>query len=231
SDFNDAPILDYLRLDEDCRPLPSEDPIAFLQQHQHLKRLPPNLLSSFSSITSPKQRTIITAIRNRRLNFANSSPHELEFDRARDTWPQLWQGNGQDRPNWRVEERENRDEKVWADSQFLGGERQHVGKLGTLLGNYEEERAAERMRTSRRRVVEEFVPEEDSDESDNDNDVTNSTWPDNSSEENKVNFERLIRERFIYGLLDSIDYDAVDWNDRWDPDNDRLDEERWFDEE
>ncbi|CAE6444455.1 unnamed protein product, partial [Rhizoctonia solani] len=41
---------------------------------------------------------------------------------------------------------------------------------------------------------------------------------------------KTIRERFISGLLTNMDYDAVDWDERWDPD-DRDDEERWFDEE
>ena len=128
--FNDEQLLNYLHLGHDYRPLPSADPITFLQQGQHLKRLPPHLLSSFSAITTPKQRTVITAIRNRRLNYANSRPPELEFDNARDTWTQLWQGEERSK----LPERENRDEKAWADAQFLDGERQQVGKLGSLLG-------------------------------------------------------------------------------------------------
>lgn len=29
----------------------------------------------------------------------------------------------------------------------------------------------------------------------------------------------------------NIDYNSVDWDDQWDVDNDRSDEERWFDDE
>ena len=32
-------------------------------------------------------------------------------------------------------------------------------------------------------------------------------------------------------LCQSVDYDKVDWDDQWDPDLDREEEERWFDEE
>lgn len=35
----------------------------------------------------------------------------------------------------------------------------------------------------------------------------------------------------MYGTLQNIDYDKVDWDERWDVDNDRDAEERWFDEE
>ncbi|KAG8819407.1 hypothetical protein FRC17_010461, partial [Serendipita sp. 399] len=43
-------------------------------------------------------------------------------------------------------------------------------------------------------------------------------------------FERTLKERFIDGILEDFDYDAVDWDDRWDLQS-RDDEERWFDEE
>lgn len=71
-----------------------------------------------------------------------------------------------------------------------------------------------------------------------------------SPEEMKTAFLRLVKERFIYGLLEvrsylvlrmytsltpspsqNIEYDKVDWDERWDVDNDRDQEERWFDEE
>lgn len=32
-------------------------------------------------------------------------------------------------------------------------------------------------------------------------------------------------------FMQSIDYDAIDWNDKWDEENDRDEEDRWFDEE
>lgn len=210
--FDDKSILGYLRYGAGRRPLPSTDPITFLQQNQHLKRLPPHLLSCFGSITTPQQRTVIPIIRNRRLKFVDSHPAEFEFENAGEKWPDLWRGQ----QDWRkAAERENRDERRWAETQFLDGEKQHVGKLGSLLGmvwsythstfrlqstgDYAEEREAERVRASGQRVIEDFVPEEDSDDSDGD---AIATAPEDSPEEVKENFERLIRERFIYGLLD-----------------------------
>lgn len=102
---------------------------------------------------------------------------------------------------------EGQDEKDWVQSGgFLDGSKKHVGKLGTLLGDYEEEREAERIRVIRReRAAErEFIPEEDS-ESDSDSDMND--FPVNEEEEVKpeearASFERLVREQFIYGLLD-----------------------------
>ncbi|KAL5535770.1 hypothetical protein ACEPAF_3864 [Sanghuangporus sanghuang] len=224
--FDDRPILEYLRLGDDHHPLPSADPITFLQQNQHLKCLPPHILSSFGSITTPKQRTSIPTVRNRRLKFVDSQPLELEFENARDKWPDLWKGPR----DWRkIAEREKQDERAWAETRFLNGEKQHVGKLGSLLGEYAEEREAERIRASRRQILEEFIPEEE--DSEDSEDAIHTAAPDDSPEEAKANFERLIREHFIYGLLDSHIYSYVDWSDQWDSDNDRFDEERWFDDE
>ena len=85
----------------------------------------------------------------------------------------------------------------------MGGAKQHVGKLGSLLGDYEEERAAERFRMERRRreVEEPFIPEEDEDTSDEE-DLVSAPPEEESPEEARLAFERLVRERFIYGLLD-----------------------------
>ena len=47
-----------------------------------------------------------------------------------------------------------KEEEEWASKQFLDGKKMHVGKLGPLLGGYEEEREAERVRTIRRREAE-----------------------------------------------------------------------------
>jgi len=123
------------------------------------------------------------------------------------------------------------EEKNWADHEFLGGAKQHVGKLGTLLGGYEEERTAERFRMERRRreAEEPFVPEEDEDTSDEED--LASAPPEESPEDARLTFERLVKERFIYGLLDSDLYTTVDWDDRWDEDTSRDDEDRWFDDE
>lgn len=196
--FNALPILNYLQLPESYAPSPEISPVQFL--NKHIRQLPPHLLAQFSSIISPKDRTVILVIRNRRLIYANSSPKELSFVSARSTWPTLWEGRE------RRGQEEGREEKAWAESGFLQGSTKHIGKLGKLLGEYEEEREAERVRTLRREraVPEEFVPEEDeSDEDEEDEHVLDvPTLEPETQEEAKASFERRIRERFIYGLLE-----------------------------
>lgn len=100
---------------------------------------------------------------------------------------------------------EGQDEKAWVQSSFLEGSEIYVGKLGSLLGDYEEEREAERIRILRECAAETgFVPEEDSD-SDSDRENASSLAPadeEKKPEEAKAAFERLVREQFIYGLLD-----------------------------
>ncbi|KAJ7498751.1 hypothetical protein FB451DRAFT_1202906 [Mycena latifolia] len=223
SAFDDIPIRSYLGLDAASMPNPKTTPIDFLTIH--LRQLPPHLLLSFSSITTPKERSRISTIRNRRLKYANAGPSELQFSAARSTWPLLYDGQvrrGQ----------EGEDEKDWVARDFLQGLTKHVGKLGNLLGGYEEEREAERFRALRRdRTEAEFVPEEDSD-SDSEEDQGHTGGNEQmTDEEKKATFERLIRERFIYGQLEEIDYDKVDWDETLDVDDDREAEERWFDEE
>lgn len=192
--FDKGPVLKYLGLSLDFAPAPDTDPIAFL--NLHLAQLPPDILQQFSLITTPKQRTSIIPIRNRRLRYVNTCPRELGFAIARNTWPELWQG----RERSGVEEGD--EERRWVQQNFLGGERQHVGKLGNLLGDYEEEREAERVRNLRRSRMpseDEFVPEEDSDD---DGEGPTYIQEQETIEEAKTLFERRIRERFIYGLLE-----------------------------
>lgn len=195
--FSSGPVLSYLQLPDTFLPSPKDSPIDFLKLHIH--QLPPHLLLTFSLITNPKQRTIIPTVRNRRLKYTNSNPQELSFLEARSRWPLLWDG----RERRGIEE--GKDESNWAHNGFLEGSTKHVGKLGTLLGDYEEEREAERVRVLRRERAADavFVPEEDSDSDDEGDNI-----PDNSVEEHmepeeaEALFERLIRERFIYGLLE-----------------------------
>ncbi|KIJ70115.1 hypothetical protein HYDPIDRAFT_104785 [Hydnomerulius pinastri MD-312] len=194
--FRDNAILSYIGLPADYDPLPSKSPIDFLRKHLH--HLPPHLITSFSSITTPKQRSAIPEIRNRRLVYIETKPKELQFAAAKSRWPLLWpvrERSGQE---------EAEEEREWAQKGFLDGKSQQVGKLATLLGDYEEEREAERVRSVRRKHVEaaeeEFVPEED----DSDSDMSDHDTPDmqESPEEQRLTFERRITERFIYGLLE-----------------------------
>lgn len=100
---------------------------------------------------------------------------------------------------------EGQDERDWVQSNFLAGFMKHIGKLGSLLGDYEEEREAERVRVLRRERAAEtaFVPEEDSDSDDEDGpSIPTDEAEETNPEEAKAMFERLVREQFIYGLLD-----------------------------
>lgn len=194
--FEEIPILTYLGLEKDGSylPSPTNQPIEFLIKH--INHLPPHLLLKFSPIISPKQRTEIHVIRNRRLTYLNSSPSELSFNSARHTWPTIWPG----RERRGIEE--GNDEEQWAETGFMQGTTKHVKKLGHLLRDYEEEREAERVRNIRRAQMaaeqDEFIPEEE-DDSDEDPPVT---LEEENDADLKEEFDRRIRERFIYGLLD-----------------------------
>lgn len=196
SRFQDCDILSYLALPQDYDPLPSVDPIEFLKRHLH--ELPPNIIQRFSLVTTPKQRTAITEIRNRRLKFTESRPRSLSFAVARNTWPTLWQGRE------RRGQEEGKEEQEWAKMSFLGGAEQQVGNLAKLLGDMEEEREAERVRIIRRtQANDDFVPEEESDSGEEEEEEEVSEIQESESlEEAQALFERRIRERFIYGLLE-----------------------------
>jgi hypothetical protein len=140
----------------------------------------------------------------------------------------------------------------------LIGKTKHIGKLGSLLGDYEEEREAERVRTMRRERTREMeresdlIPEEDDDTDEEPEDATGVEEEEESEAEARLAFERLIKERFIYGLLEvsiclvgqnratffldvllvqSDIYNKIDWDDGLDGEDDREAEEKWFDEE
>ena len=121
---------------------------------------------------------------------------------AQSQWPALWEGRELEKRG----AQEGREEREWVERMghdgFLKGPGGggHVGKLGGLLGEYEEERGAERVRMLRRERAARaaFVPEEDSDSDEEDMGKEEEEKP----EEAKVLFERLVKEHFIYGLLD-----------------------------
>lgn len=190
-----TPILKYLNLPETYQPQPSEHPIEFLRKH--LRDLPPQLLQHFSASTTPKERTVLPIIRNRRLRYTTFRPSELSFDVAKDKWPTLWPGRERPGRNERIEE------KKWADREFLGGQKQHVGKLGSMLGDYAEEREADRIRMLKRQAAEDaFTPEEEDDDSEDMDEEDPVDLSEDTFDEMKRTFERAIQERFIYGNLD-----------------------------
>ena len=194
---NVALALKYLGLPADHEPSPERAPIDFLSKH--LQHLPPNILELFSPIVTPKQRTVIPAIRNRRLRYAESGPPALSLSIAKATWPTLWPG----KVTPELAREPGNQEKQWVENEFLVGQEKKVGKLGELLRGYEEEREAERARALRRqqRELEEELPEEDEDTDDEEyaNLVANEEM---STEEANALFMRRIKEKLIYGLLD-----------------------------
>lgn len=179
-------ILTYLGLPLDYDPSPATAPIPFLTKH--LRQLPPNILHWFSSITTPQQRTAVLLIRNRRFNFVQSNPPELRFTAATRQWPTLLE-----EPK-RIGHEEAREEKEWAETTFLGGS-QYVGKLGTLLAGYEEERHLERQRQAKRVRPGDFRPEVDGSDEEND------SAPESEQARHEL-FLRRVRVRFIYGHLE-----------------------------
>jgi hypothetical protein len=187
-DFN--PILTYLGLPPDYKPSPATAPVSFLAKH--LPQLPSHLLHCFSAVTTPRERTAVLLIRNRRFSFTQSDPPELRFPAAKRQWPTLWEG-AEDGAR-----EEANEEKEWAETTFFEGRhRAFVGKLGTLLGGYEEERQMELARRGRQDA---FVPEED-ETSDGENDSIGQGTPDTAETVQQL-FLRRVRERFIYGLLE-----------------------------
>ena len=119
-------------------------------------------------------------------------------------WPLLWEGKG------RRGLEEAADERDWVTKDFLGGSKTpFIGNLGSLLGEYEEERENERFRTLRREKAakDAQLPEEDEDTEEDDDDPAlqaNSIEEPVFEEEIQRSFERLIKEKFIYGLLEVI---------------------------
>jgi len=187
-DFDHKIILGYLGLPPDYEPSPTTSTIQFLRKH--LSQLPPNIVCKFSSITTPKIRTILTPIRNRRLRYVNTHLLDLGFVSARNRWPELWEGRE------RRGTEEGLEEKMWVQEEFLRGKEKYVGKLASLLGDYEEEREAERVRTIYRELAETTTAPEEEEETESEE-----TGEEESEEEKRRSFECIIRERFIYGLL------------------------------
>lgn len=189
-------VLKYLGLPQDYQPSPAKAPVDFLKQH--LRSLPQDRLVLFSPYVSPKERTTLHTIRNRRLRYFESNPPEFSMPIAKASFASLWPGPiGND-----VAKEGAKEEQEWADKEFLGGQSKQVGKLGGLLGGYEEEREAERARALRRqqRELEDSIPEEDEDTDDEEY----AKLPEEEMTPREVEelFKRRLKERYIYGLLE-----------------------------
>jgi hypothetical protein len=195
NNFDANAVLTYLGLPLDYEPSPITAPAPFLAKH--LRQLPSHLLHWFSAITTPQERTTVLLIRNRRFSFTQSDPPELRFPAAKRQWPMLWEGAEH-------AARENaREEKEWVETTFLEGKRKgFVGKLGTLLEGYEEERQMERVRQVRCGGHDAIVPEEEEDSSSGDDNGPPGPGTPESTEVVQELFLRRIRERFIYGQLE-----------------------------
>jgi len=239
--FDKSRLFSYLGLPDNYEPSPETSTIAFLSKH--LTELPPHLLIHFNHLTSAKERTAIPKIRNRRLKYTAQKPSSLEFTTAKTRWPNLWQGKEVHGV------KEAKEEKEWVEKDFVRGSRKHVGKLGELLGGYEEQREAERVRNLKRMQFETVIPEEDESSESDDEYAEDAEIEEDSQDQAKASFERLIRERLIYGLLEAssssrlssypfykgslqpFEYDEVDWDDSLDSEDEREAEDRWFDED
>jgi hypothetical protein len=194
-DFDTTTVLTYFGLLEDYHLTLAAVPVAFLTKHIH--QLPSHVSHRFSAITTPQQRTTVVLIRNRRFDFAQSNPAELSFSVAKRRWPQLWEGS---ELIMHEEAREKaQEEKEWAESAFLSGGQAFVGKLGTLLGEYEEERHLEHAPQARRGRRDLLIPEEDQSSDDGSRPGTPESEPVQDLQES---FLRQVRERFIYGRLE-----------------------------
>ncbi|CAG8703628.1 14124_t:CDS:2 [Acaulospora colombiana] len=141
----DRLILRYLSLEPQTLK-PSTDPVDFLRKY--ISILPPSLLSYFSPLLTPLQRTKITNIRNRRLQYHSSAPKEFYFPNARNTWTNVWDEVAPKsvlKENWREKGQDGKkEEQEWAEKGFLNG-KEVVGersRLGRLLvdGNLDIER-------------------------------------------------------------------------------------------
>lgn len=214
----DTQVLRYLSLPVVYSPKPSEAPVQFLRQH--LPNLPPSLLQHrFAPLLSPLARTVLPAIRNRRLAYHSSAPPIFKFSVSRNKWVDIWDEIAPSsvlQENWREETANTgREEEQWAERSFLG-DREVVGdrkRLGKLLGGYEEERVGDenrqlrshRMRERRAREERELealqnepdLEEEESGDDDDDDERMSSV---DNVQLQRI-FERLIKERFIDGRL------------------------------
>jgi hypothetical protein len=190
-------------------------PLKFLSDH--INTLPPSLLRSFSSVTTPRQRASIRQIKARRLIYASSTPPpvELSASSGRLRWPLLWDrmGGSIDLP---LPSSNIKGEETWVKDHFLPGAegRQHVKKLGGFLRGLEEEREMDQMRAAKRaerrldNVGEEFDEESDEDEDEEtarDRVKTAAALPiagavAENQEEVKQAFERKLLEMFVDGL-------------------------------
>lgn len=211
-EFDETPILKYLSLDAEYTPSPSKEPIEFLKRH--INQLPPHLLVLFSShpAATPRARSSIPTIRNRRCNYAAEEPKALDPDILSREDAAVWDLVNDERPQGQITARptaeqadeDAADERAWADQEFQGGIKGHVGKIGELLGQLQEERTRERQRAVRRQAVvarrrEEEAIEEEEESTDEEEEEEDQRPPPADATEREI--RRVIRERFISGLL------------------------------
>lgn len=271
-------LLRYLGLPEDHSPSPQLQPIEFL--NLYLPVLSQQHLAFFSDLPSPRQRTAVRLIKNRRTRFAlESDSSTLRWEEGRNLEPYIWDSmhsgvpRSTELPPSRPGAHAGDQERAWADDSFVGyraagpsqsqpstgTQKGYVGRLGDLLAEYEEEREAERIRTTRRERAAIAAMEKETEEefdSDSDSSAEEGRTAEEmveSVDEIRKAFERVLRERFIDGLLNVSHsgleysppssiwtlflqplqcdlYDEVDFSDTWDPD-DRDGEDRWFEDE
>jgi hypothetical protein len=217
----DSLVLKYLSLPGDYTPNPSTEPVPFLLLHLYI--LPSSILQHFSHLLDPLRRTVLPAIRNRRLAYHTSAPVIFSFPTARNRWVDIWDEIAPSavlEENWRETSKASaQEEKSWAETGFLDGRgvAGQKSRLGKLLGDYEEERVGEIERANRsarlrsmnlrkagdreaklRGAIGSDQEEEELSEGEGDEIYTASTA---DNQQRKTTFERVLKERFIAGLL------------------------------
>lgn len=201
---NGARFLTYLDLPADYTPSPVHAPFEFLRAHLH--QLPQHLALYFSSSVPARERTALPIVRNRRLNYTQSTAgaSALGYAAGRAQWPLLWEQSGTTRDDVKPGQLSGVEERAWANAGFMGGHAGEVGRLGALLSEYEAEREADRTRALRRdrAVRESMLPQVEEEEDSDEDEDANGPDDEETVEEHRATFERLLREKFIYGTLD-----------------------------
>ncbi|KAF8328667.1 uncharacterized protein EI90DRAFT_3125774 [Cantharellus anzutake] len=224
-------LLKYLGLSSDHSPSPSIEPLRFLSE-KYLHFLP----------TSKRSFRL-----NRRTIYALTNPPELGWEVGKVLEPSLWECPREENPS-PPGKGAAEEEKSWVEEHFLESNhisstqdinsssrltnKGYVGRLAGLLAEYEEERAAERARELRKERAAEAARERETEE-EFDSESDEADLPPEeplSLGQAQCSFERMLRERFIDGLLDASLYESVDYNEKWDP-NTQDEEDRWFDDD
>ena len=201
------------------------DPLTFLSNN--IYNLPPHLLKYFESVTTPKQRTSIPIIKKRRLNWARSvhSRDTFTADTGRFRDPSNFE-QSLDRdergyhPSHAYAQDAGAKESQWLENESMMSGHAKLGKLGTLLSEYESERDSRGYTQSKASAI------RNQDTSTLGKSILSGTDA----------FERLLLENWVDGVDDKLDY-GIDFDDTYDTLNqsnpteldEDIDQSKYFD--